>query len=60
MPTYDQLSRQLYREQNFHSDVNFICCPEIILDSEKVNDVFLKVKEQISQNPNFTDFLYYY
>lgn len=57
MPTYDQLSTQLYREQNFHSDVNFICCPEIILDSEKVNAVFLKVNEEISQTRNLTDFL---
>lgn len=57
MPTYEQLSRQLYKEQNICSDVNFICCPEIILDSEKVNEVFLKVNEEITQNRNLTDFL---
>jgi hypothetical protein len=57
MPTYEQLSRQLYREQDFRSDVNFICCPEIILDSEKVSEVFLKVKEEISKHRNLTDFL---
>lgn len=57
MPTYEQLSQQLYGEQNFRSDVNFICCPEIILDSEKGSEVFLKVKEAISQYRNLTDFL---